>query len=68
MFFKQGHHLIRRQNLYQPGFSFNMMLTCVIQLQLLKSIRLTASGLRHALAEQGRRHQVSAMARLHHMG
>ena len=68
MFFKQGHHLLRGQGLNQPGFRLNVMLAGVIQLQLVKRIGLLLAGQLHLTAEQGRRHQVAAMARLHHMG
>ena len=68
MFFKQGHHLFRWQGLNQPGFGLNVVLTGVIQLQLLKRLGLTLSGRLHLTAQQSGRHQVAAVARLHHMG
>ena len=37
MFFEQVSHLIRRESLHKPRFRLHMMLTAVVELQLMKS-------------------------------
>ena len=57
MLSEEVFHLIRRKSLNEARFSLHVMLTAVIQVQLMKSARIGAAGLIHASAQNRCLHQ-----------
>ena len=53
MLSEEVFHLNRRKSLNEARFSLHVMLTAVIQVQLMKSARIGAAGLIHASAQNG---------------
>ena len=68
MLHKQRFYLIGGKHLHQTGLRFRMMLILVVELKLQKSGRVRTAGLIHLFGEDPWRHQVIALAILHHMG
>ena len=68
MLSEEVFHLIRWESLNEARLRLHVMLTAVIQVQLMKSARIGAAGLIHASAQNRYWHQWTALAELHDMG
>ena len=68
MLSEEVFHLIRWESLNEARFRLHVMLTAVIQVQLMKSTRIGAAGLIHASAQNRCWHQWTALAELHDVG
>ena len=68
MLHKQRFDLIGGKHLNQTGLCLSMVLAGVVKLKLQKNRRVRTADMIHLFGEDPWRHQVIALAILHHMG